>query len=148
MYMNIDTTAPLQAQKEILINASPEKVWKAITNIAAWPSWQKRVSEVKIFGDLKEGTTFSWKAQMMKIVSVVQVMKENVSISWIGNTFGITAIHVWELEKSGDQTKVITRESLSGWMAVLLSMVGSKFLDRTLEDALEALKKHIEQGKL
>jgi uncharacterized protein YndB with AHSA1/START domain len=138
--MNIDTKASLQAQKELLINAPIERVWQILTTINAWATWQNDVANAHLEGRLKAGTRFVWKAGGMNITSILQEVEENKIISWTGVAFGTYAVHVWEFQKIGDTTRVITRESLAGWLPAMIKIFKPTFLEDSLKKVLESLK--------
>jgi len=75
--VNIDNTAPLTARKEIIINASIERVWKIQTDIENWPTWQKDISSATLHSPLTKGTIFTWKAMGMDITSELVKVAEN-----------------------------------------------------------------------
>ncbi|MGB4873735.1 MAG: hypothetical protein WBP47_27050 [Candidatus Promineifilaceae bacterium] len=54
------------------------------------------------------------------------------------------AIHNWTFTAQQQGTKVITEESLSGWMARLLKLFDSHFLEKSLEATLQTLKTTVE----
>jgi hypothetical protein len=48
--VNIDPLAPVITREEILIHASPKKIWEIQTDVEDWPSWQPDVVSVKRAG--------------------------------------------------------------------------------------------------
>lgn len=56
------------------------------------------------------------------------------------------AIHIWKFEPQENATRVITEESLSGWLARLLKLFDPAFLDKSLEASLRLLKAKAEQA--
>jgi uncharacterized protein YndB with AHSA1/START domain len=142
--MIIDQNAPLKARKEIVIQASSDTVWSALTNISQWPGWQPDVSAAKLDGDLSVGSVFHWKAKGLNITSVIREIDSQNSIGWTGDSIGMQAVHLWKLEPLGNETRVITEESLSGWFPRLLKIFVPSFLDDSLSGSLNVLKKHAE----
>ena len=138
--MTVDLNAPLTGRQEILIDAPIERVWEMQTDIENWPKWQKEVTFAKLDGDLRPGTTFKWKAMGVNITSVLQEVVENESIGWSGRSIGMRAAHIWRFERQGNGTKVITEESLSGWLPRLIKLFKPEFLDESLSKALRTLK--------
>jgi len=145
--MKIDTRAPLIAREEILISAPVEKVWSAITDINRWYEWQTDVTSSKLDGDLKAGTTFHWKAKGLNIVSTIQAYEPMSCIGWTGNSPGMRAIHIWRIEPRGEDTLVISEESLSGWFARMLKFFDAHFLQKSLINSLKVLKTYVEEQK-
>ena len=145
--MNINKNAPLVSKKEIVINAPISITWDIQTDIDNWPKWQKDISSAKLIGELKKGTSFKWKAMGMSITSELQEVEKNKIIGWSGKSIGMNAIHFWYFEKQGNKTKVITEESLSGWLPSIIKILKPKFLDESLSKAINTLKVHAEETK-
>lgn len=142
--MIIDPNAPLKAHKEIVIQAPPDTVWNALTDIPQWPGWQPDVTAAKLEGDLSVGSVFHWKAKGLNITSVIREIESQNRIGWTGDSIGMQAVHLWKLEPLGNDTRVITEESLSGWFPRLLKIFVPSFLDDSLSGSLNVLKNHAE----
>jgi uncharacterized membrane protein len=143
--MNIDRNAPLAAGKEIIIAAPLEVVWNLLTDFQAWPEWQQKIASVNLDGDLAPGTTFSWKVSGIKIVSTLQEVEPMRRISWTGVSAGMRAVHIWKFEQAEEGVRVATEESLSGWLASLLRLFDRRFLEKSLSESLQALKRAAEK---
>jgi uncharacterized protein YndB with AHSA1/START domain len=144
--MDIDTTAPLHARQEILIAAPVEKVWNLQTDIDRWHEWQPDVQSAKLDGKLAAGTTFRWKAMGLGITSQLHTVEPPRRVGWTGDSLGMHAIHNWTFEPHVDGTRVVTEESLSGWMPRLLKLFDAKFLEKSLEKSLKTLKAAAERA--
>ncbi len=140
----IDTNAPLAARREIYIEAPIEKVWGIQTNINGWSQWQPDITSARLDGELKAGTVFRWKAKGLRIVSRLHTVERNRQIGWTGKSLGMSAIHNWMFEARGDITRVITEESLSGWLTRLMKLFDPHFLEKSLEASLKILKAKVE----
>jgi len=143
--VEIDSSAPAVASSEIEMHASPEVVWRALTDIAAWPSWNPDVRSVEIDGPPAPGTTFRWKAGPGSITSILREVDLPRRIAWTGKTLGITAIHVYELEPQDDVTLVRSAESWDGLVVRLLRRRMSKTLEEATAAGLERLKREAER---
>ncbi len=142
--MNIDLDAPMSARKEIHIHAPVEKVWEVQTDIERWPEWQPDITSAKLDGSLIVGAVFHWKAKGLNIVSKLHTFEPYQSIGWTGNSIGMKAIHNWIFEAQGNDTRVITEESLSGWLTRLMRIFDPNFLGKSLEATLKNLKAKVE----
>lgn len=142
--MDIDYKAPLHAEKDILISAPLEKVWSEITQIDQWSTWQPDVTSSRLDGTLVKGTMFYWKAKGLNIASTLQIVEPVQRIGWTGKSLGMQAIHIWIFEKRKEGTYVKTKESLSGWFPRVLKLFDPKFLEKSLQNSLQVLKKHVE----
>ncbi|WP_322793248.1 SRPBCC family protein [Bellilinea sp.] len=142
--MEINKSAPAFARREMLIHAPVEVVWQVLTDFGNWPDWQPDITFAKLDGDLREGTTFHWKAQGLNITSRLHTVQPPLRIGWTGTATGMTAIHNWSIEARGNDTLVTTAESLSGWLTRLMLLFDKHFLEKSLEASLLRLKKQAE----
>jgi len=142
--MEINPNAPAYARREILIHAPREKVWQILTDLENWPQWQPEIAFVKPQGELKKSVTFRWKAQGINITSRLHTLQPPQYIGWSGVAPGMKAIHNWVLEAHENTTRVISEESLSGWLTRLMIMFDKRFLEKSLETSLLRLKQHCE----
>jgi uncharacterized membrane protein len=142
--MNVDTNAPVFARKEIIIDAPIETVWNIQTGINRWSEWQSDITSVKMDGELKAGTIFRWKAKGLSIVSTLHTVEPNRRIGWTGISLGMSAIHNWTFEALGNVTRVVTEESLNGWLTRLMKLFDPHFLDKSLEASLKILRRRVE----
>ncbi|MEW6505118.1 MAG: SRPBCC family protein [Chloroflexota bacterium] len=142
--MEINSNAPARARREMLIHAPIEKVWQIQTDLENWPKWQPDITFVKLEGELQEGTTFRWKAQGLSITSRLHTVQPPQRIGWTGTAPGMSAVHNWTFEARGDDTLVITEESLSAWLTRLMLLFDKHFLEKSLEASLLRLKQRAE----
>jgi carbon monoxide dehydrogenase subunit G len=141
----IDAAAPVWSAREIEIDAPVEVVWKLLTQVSDWPSWNPDVKSVEVNGPVGEGMTFRWKAGPSTISSTIRYLDRLRGIAWTGKTMGIDAIHVWRLEPRGEGTFVRTEESYGGFVAHLLRRYLQGVLDNALTDGLRHLKAESER---
>jgi uncharacterized membrane protein len=97
--MEVNAAAPAIARGEIEVAAPVETVWRVLTEVAKWPTWNSDVKSAVVDGSLSAGTTFRWKAGPGTITSTVGSTDPPRRIDWTGTTVGIKAIHVHELEQ-------------------------------------------------
>ena len=88
----------------------------------------------------KAGSIFRGKAKGLEITSRLHTVERNRQIGWTGISLGMSAIHNWMFEVQGDGTRVVTEESLSGWLARLMKFSDAQFLKKSLEGSLKILK--------
>lgn len=131
--MTINQDAPVVQKKDIIINATPEKVWQILTNIDNWGQWNQRIKQPKRQGPLEVGNTFTWKTNGSKIKSKIHSCSPNKVFGWQGKAFGVSAIHNWYLEPSGKGTKVSVEESMQGW---IINLMKKKMNEKLEEDML------------
>lgn len=142
--MNVESTAPAVARREILIHAPVETVWRIQADIEQWPAWQPDIAVAKLDGDLIAGATFRWKAQGLTITSRLHTVEPPHRLGWTGVALGMRAIHNWRFEARGDSTLAVTEESLSGWLTRLMLLFDPHFLETSLAATLQRLKDQAE----
>ncbi|AWW32815.1 polyketide cyclase/dehydrase [Echinicola strongylocentroti] len=143
--MTINKEAPVVQIKEIIINATPEKVWQILTNIGSWNEWNERIKQPTLQGDLEVGSSFTWKTNGSKIKSRIHSFSPNKTLGWKGKAFGASAIHNWYLEPTENGTKVSVEESMEGW---IINLMKKKMNEKLADDIiywLEQLKKESEK---
>ncbi len=137
---DINHAAPVVAEAEIEIDAELERVWQALVDVERWPLWNRDVKHVRLHGDTREGSVFRWKTHSGTITSTFQTVEPPRHVSWTGKTMGLQAIHVWSLVRTDDKTTVKTAESFEGLLARVLRRPLNTALQKSLDNALEALK--------
>ena len=142
---SINNNAPVKCSKTITINASSEKVWKVMTDINNWATWQTEISNPKLKGELKPNSTFVWKTGGAKINSTLHTVEPNKQFGWTGQTFGMFAIHNWTITEINGRTTVSADESMEGFFAKLLKKSFNKNLEKGMQHWLDLLKQQCEQ---
>jgi uncharacterized membrane protein len=145
---NINNNAPVKCSKSITIKADLETVWKVLTDIDNWPVWHKDIITSKINGDLKSGTTFTWKSGGAKIQSELHTVHHVEKFGWTGKTMGIFAIHNWSLISKDGIITVFVEESMEGFLAGLFRKSFSKNLETGMQKWLEFLKQECESSQI
>jgi len=141
----INTNAPVKTVQEIIINASPEKVWSILSDFQNWETWNSSVKNVSLKGLLQSGTAFSWKSAGMQINSIIHIAEAPSLLGWTGKALGTFAIHNWRIQPSGTQTKVIMGEGMEGFLARLVKKSLQKTLDKGSGQWLNELKAAAEE---
>ncbi|QQS28204.1 MAG: SRPBCC family protein [Sphingobacteriales bacterium] len=145
MNIEINKDAPVKCSKTITINSSVEKVWSILTNIDNWGTWQTDITNPKLNGVLKPGTTFNWKTGGVKILSTIHTVKPNSLFGWTGKAFGTFAIHNFELSRKDDLTSVTVQESMEGFLVKLFKNSFKNNLEKGMNSWLDLLKKECEK---
>lgn len=142
--MDVKRDAPVLAAGEIEIASEPEAVWDVLTDFVAWPSWNPDVKSMAFEGGLAEGAEFRWKAGPGTITSTIRRVEPPLLIGWTGKTLGMSAVHVYRLERRDGGTLVTTEESFDGPIARLARRPLRRMLAASLEGGLRALKTRVE----
>ena len=142
--MEIDRSAPVVADKQVEISASPELVWKVLTDVERWPAWNPDIKAAKLEGDVAEGSRFRWKAGPSTISSTFERVDQPRVVGWTGKTFGAQAVHVWRLEPTPTGTRVKVEESMSGFAVRLMRGSMQRTLEKSLDTWLRGLATTVE----
>ena len=142
--MEINNKAPVKASEEIEIKSNQEKIWNTMINIADWTKWNPDIKKVLINDVPHVGLNFKWKSGPGMISSQILYLTPNNCIAWKGNTFGIKAIHIWNIEEKEGYCIVKTSESWEGLPTKLFKSSSQKILEKAIHNGLEYLKKECE----
>jgi uncharacterized protein YndB with AHSA1/START domain len=142
--VDVNRNAPVFAEDELAIAASPKAIWDVLTDLESWPRWNPDVKSMSVQGGLAQGSVFRWRAGPGTITSTIQQVEPPRLIAWTGATFGIKARHVYRLESRGEATLVHTEESYEGLVARLLRGSLQKTLEKGLSDGLRYLQAEAE----
>lgn len=140
MNIEVERSAKVFSEEEIIINAPIEKTYRILADINNWPKWQSAVNEAIINEKPAEGTLFQWRTGRFKIVSRLHTVKPVIEFGWTGMMGWINAVHNWYFEKFGNSTRVKVEESMNGFGASLLK----KSLRKGMKKSLTELKKAAE----
>lgn len=138
--MEIEQSAPVSYSQSIEINASIQTIWKIMSDIENWPSWNEDIKSATLHGKLTAGATFTWKSGPGTITSTLEAVEEPYLIGWSGKLFGIKAVHIWKIESIKGKTTVTTEESWSGLFATLFRKSSKKTLIKAIDTGLNRLK--------
>ncbi len=107
-----------ELRTEIIINATPDQVWKVLTEFTSYGEWNSfMVVEGKLaVGErLKNTMVLNGKTQVFK--PIIQKVEENKTFEWLGSLpLGVfKGRHYFMLEELGNnRTKLIHGEKFSG----------------------------------
>lgn len=139
-HVEVNPSAPAVGASEALIHAPIDIVWQVLSDFEGWPTWNPSVSFIQLNGPFEVGMTFVWVAGGSKIVSRVEEIEPPHRLVWSGTTWGIRAIHVWNLAERDAGTHVHTTESFEGLVAKLFAGRMKKMLAEALSQGTSALK--------
>jgi hypothetical protein len=105
--------ADLFAHNDIVIAASPGKIWEHLIHATAWPDWYSNASDVTVSASselLGAGVTFDWITFGAHIHSTVHEFEPTGRIGWYGETDQWLAYHTWLLEPRDEGTTYVVME--------------------------------------
>ncbi len=138
--------AKKEISTQIIINASPEKVWTVLTDFDTYSDWNPFIKSIK--GNVNVGNKINILIDGMKFKPEVLVYESNQEFKWIGNLLvkGLfDGEHRFQLIDNGDGTTTfIQSEKFNG---ILVNMLSKKLDNETIPgfEAMNlALKNRVE----
>jgi hypothetical protein len=111
---DVDRSALVLAHHEIDVEAPLERVWGLHTDVAAWPEWQKEITEARIDGAFESGISFDWTSYGFPVTSTIYDVEDRSRSLWGGTAQGITGVHEWLFAETLNGVHVETNESFAG----------------------------------
>jgi hypothetical protein len=127
------------------VKAKAERLWDILTHVKYWPRWQGTSYINPIPPDpVAEGSAFKVELGGLKWNLNVTKAERPKNICWVGTRTGMQGIHEWEFIEQGGSTRVVTRETISGWMLLPLYLIVKNKLPKTDKKWLADLKSEAE----
>ncbi|HWA34557.1 MAG TPA: SRPBCC domain-containing protein [Cyclobacteriaceae bacterium] len=139
---------PKQIRTEIVIQASPEKVWSILTDFKRYPDWNPFIKSIK--GDAVAGTKIFARieppgASGMNFTPRLLVVQKNTELRWLGHLFvpGLfDGEHIFELYENTDgSTTFVQREIFTG---ILVSLF-TKMLDQNTVAGFDQMNRKLKE---
>jgi hypothetical protein len=136
---------------EIVIKATPEKVWKILSDFANYPNWNPFIKSIS--GELVEGKPLAVLmhppgGSAMKFTPIVLKADKNKEFRWLGKMFfkGLfDGEHIFELKDNGDGTTTfVHHEQFKGILLPLLKNMLNTNTRPGFEAMNQALKLKVE----
>lgn len=136
----------------ILINARPEKVWKALTHFEAYPTWNPFILSIR--GELTAGKKIEAYlkppgAKGMRFTPKLVEVRPNKRLTWLGHLLfpGIfDGEHTFELNENPDGTTTfIQREKFGGILVPLMKKMLDNNTVNGFNEMNRALKARVEK---
>ena len=136
---------------EIEIDAPPERVWRLLTDFAAYPQWNPFILYVQ--GEAKQGARLAVAIRLpagktMQFRPTVRMAQQNCELRWLGH-FLIPGLfdgeHIFTIEPLGAKgVRFIQREMLTGLLVPLFARWLEASTRRGFEEMNRALKARAE----
>lgn len=137
---------------EIQISSTPQEVWKKITNLPDWPSWNPTVNKVKGKLGLEEKINFTMSNSQgndgKKYSATITRINEQKGFTYVAvmiNKFLFSVERIIEIKESEEGVIFSQKERYSG---VLVGLFWKKMKEDALpmiESMNRALKKELEK---
>lgn len=110
----VDPTAAVSARGEISISASPEAVWRVLTDVVRWSRIRSDVTGAAFEGGVAPGARFTWSTRDVTLVSTFGRVVRPDTIAWSTWAPGLIMTVRYDLTAAaGGQTKVRLHEALA-----------------------------------
>ena len=143
------TNCPVHVRNEILINASPEKVWNELIRAKNWHKYYFNSSKVDFLNEtgeaLKAGTKIKWKTFGASLISNVEEFVPYTRLAWNAKGIGVWVYHAWLLVPTATGCHLITEESQHGFLCRLGKIFMPNRMYNYHQIWLEKLKERVEK---
>jgi uncharacterized protein YndB with AHSA1/START domain len=130
---------PIEVRNEIVVRASPERVWDLLSDVERWPSWWRACRWVRVESPASatQPLVFRWKAHPVELRSVVVKSDPGHSFAISADGLGVHAERSFTLRPTpdGSGTLVVSYETQVG----PLPWVGRAFLAPRLHAVNQAM---------
>lgn len=137
-------------EHSVVIAASPEKVWEALTVVERWPDWTASVSKVERLnsGELRVGSAARVKQPgQPSMVWIVSQLEPGRSFSWTARNPGVTTVGDHRVEATADGgVRVTLRIRQTGLLAPLVGLLTSGRTRRYVQTEADGLKRWCESA--
>jgi short-subunit dehydrogenase/uncharacterized protein YndB with AHSA1/START domain len=136
---------PIEVHNEIVVPASPERVWDLLTDVEHWPAWYHACKWVRVESDgAAQPLSFRWKAHPVTLRSTVVATHRLRSFAIDADARGLHAERSFTIRRmpDGTGTVVISHETQVG----LLPRLGRMVLAQRLRKANQAMLADLARG--
>lgn len=132
----------------IIINASQEAAWKALSDVARWNEWTPTVTKVDVLDtpELKLGNRYKvFQPKLQPAVWTVTVLNPPSNFTWETKTPGMhmVAEHIL-IPKGAIQTELTLTFTFNGWLGNLIGRIYGKMTEEYIQTEAKSLKKRVE----
>jgi len=142
-----------ELRTEIDINAPAERVWRHLTDFAAFPEWNPFIPWIR--GELRAGSRLEVLLQAsgtkgMTFRPTVRKVEPNRELRWLGH-LAIPGLfdgeHIFEITPTGnDRVRFVQREEFHGLLVPLLRRSLDRDTRRGFEEMNRALRARAEES--
>jgi len=118
---------PIVVHNEIVIPATPERVWDLLTDVERWPSWYRACRWVRVESrdSASRAASFRWKAHPVKLHSTVVAADRPHSFAIVADANGLHAERAFTIRPTPDglSSIVVSHETQVGplpWLGRLI----------------------------
>ena len=146
--VDFEPGAPVVLRRERALSAPPARVWEALSRVEHWPRWHRGIRFAVLRGSVEPGAVLHWRADGMRISSLLMEVEEERRLGWTIRTLGARGYQRWSLEAvPGRGTLVRLEESWEGLMVRILARTLRRTLGASREEWLRGLERVAGAGK-
>ncbi|PQV54672.1 hypothetical protein B0G83_101855 [Paraburkholderia sp. BL21I4N1] len=138
-------------ETDVMIDRSPQAVWRVLTATADYPAWNPEIS--RLDGQLREGNVIEFAEgtgpDAMVFHPRILVVRPERELRWKGSIWFpgfFDGEHWFVLEPMGNRTRFVQGETFSGLLVGRLTSGVLKDTVDSMREMNEALKRRAEQG--
>lgn len=139
---------PVDVRLEVEVPAPPDRVWELLARVERWPRWHPGIRVAILRGELESGTRLDWRADGMRIRSVVREVEAPRRLGLTLRMIGGRGYARWTIAPAGTGVTLVRVEEV--WEGLLVRIL-RRTLRRTLRVSrtawLEALRDRFERGR-
>lgn len=137
---------------EIEINASPQRVWKILTEFDKYDQWNPFIH--RIVGQAKEGSKIQIRIETpggknRRYEPTVTRVEEGHELRWLGKSFLLNGEHIFLIERlQPERVRFVHREIFDGLLTSLFGRRTDEDIRAGFEEMNKALKERVERTAL
>lgn len=139
-----------ELRTEIEIAASPQKVWKILTEFGKYEQWNPFIR--KAAGHAKEGEKIEINIETpggkhRKYEPTITKVEENRELRWLGKSFVLNGEHIFAIEQIDQgRVRLVQREIFDGLLTAFFGKSTDDDIKAGLEEMNRALKNWAERA--
>ena len=137
---------------EIEINASPQRVWKILTDFDKYEQWNPFIH--RIVGQAKEGSKIQIRIETpggknRKYEPTVTRVEESRELRWLGKSFLLNGEHIFLIERlQPERVRFVNHEIFDGLLTSFFGRRTDEDIRAGFEEMNKALKERAERTTL
>ena len=141
----------MDIERAIDIDAPPERVWAAMSDVERWPAWTASVARVERLDRAPFGVGSRARVRQPRfpaVVWTVTALEPGRSFEWRSVTHGLTSVGSHRVDAAGDRASRVTLSlTWSGPLAPVIRLLFGTLSRRYAEMEAQGLKRRCEASE-